>query len=62
MWRTQHPLMFGTEEGGLGPNMMFAFFFSLITFTVWYVTLMCYRFRLEQSRDKLEQLKQRILD
>jgi heme exporter protein C len=62
MWRTQHPLMFGTEDGGLGPNMMFAFFFSLITFTVWYVTLMWHRFRLERTRDNLEALKQRILD
>jgi len=62
MWRTQHPLMFGSEEGGLGPNMMFAFFFSLTTFTVWYAILMWHRFRLEQTRDNLEQLKQRILD
>jgi len=38
LWRTQHPLIFGTEGGGLGPNMMFAFFFCLTTFTVWYVT------------------------
>lgn len=34
LWRTQHPLMFGGGEGGLGPNMMFAFFFSLVTFTI----------------------------
>jgi heme exporter protein C len=61
-WRTQHPLMFGSEEGGLSPNMMFAFFFSLITFTIWYGLLMWHRFRLEQLRDRVEQLKQRILD
>jgi heme exporter protein C len=61
LWRTQHPLMFGSSEGGLGPNMMFAFFFSLITFTVWYVTLMWHRIRLEQFRDDVEQLKQRIM-
>jgi hypothetical protein len=42
--------------------MMFAFFFSLFTFTIWYVTLMCYRARLERTRDNLEQLKQRIMD
>jgi len=60
MWRTQHPLMFGTEEGGLGPNMMFAFFFSLITFTVWYVTLMGHRIRLERLRDDVEHLKERL--
>jgi heme exporter protein C len=61
MWRTQHPLMFGSEEGGLSPNMMFAFFFCLLTFTVWYVTLMWHRIRLERARDDVEQLKQTIL-
>lgn len=60
LWRTQHPLMFGTEEGGLGPNMMFAFFFSLITFTVWYITLMGHRIRLERLRDDVEHLKERL--
>jgi heme exporter protein C len=62
LWRTQHPLMFGGEDGGLGPNMMFAFAFSLITFTVWYVTLMWHRIRLERFRDDVQQLKQRFLD
>ena len=61
LWRTQHPLIFGSSEGGLGPNMMFAFFFCLITFTVWYVTLMWHRIRLERSRDQLEALKQKIM-
>jgi heme exporter protein C len=61
MWRTQHPLMFGSEEGGLSPNMMFAFFFCLLTFTVWYVTLMWHRIRLERARDDVEQFKQTIL-
>jgi heme exporter protein C len=61
LWRTQHPLIFGTEEGGLGPNMMFAFFFCLITFSIWYVTLMWHRIRLERSRDQVEALKQKIM-
>ncbi|MFC2031017.1 cytochrome c biogenesis protein [Chloroflexota bacterium] len=61
MWRTQHPLMFGSEEGGLGPNMMFAFMFCLFTFTIWYVTLMWHRIRLERLRDDVEQLKQEIV-
>jgi len=61
MWRTQHPLMFGSSGGGLGPNMMFAFFFSLLAFSLWYVTLMWHRIRLERSRNDLEQLKQEIL-
>jgi hypothetical protein len=41
--------------------MMFAFFFCLLTFTVWYVTLMWHRIRLERARDDVEQLKQTIL-
>jgi heme exporter protein C len=61
LWRTQHPLMFGTENGGLSPNMMFAFFFCLITFTVWYVTLMWHRIRLERLRDDVEDLKQKVM-
>jgi heme exporter protein C len=61
LWRTQHPLVFGSAEGGLGPNMMFAFFFCLITFTIWYVTLLWHRIRLERFRDDVEQLKQRII-
>jgi heme exporter protein C len=61
LWRTQHPLMFGTEGGGLSDDMMFAFFFCLATFTVWYVTLMWHRIRLEQLRDDVEDLKQRVM-
>jgi len=60
LWRTQHPLMFGSEGGGLGAGMMFAFFFSLIAFTVWYGTLMGHRIRLEELRDEVEQLKHRV--
>ena len=62
LWRSQHPVMFGSEGGGLGPNMMFAFAFSLITFTIWYATLMWHRIRLERFRDDVEQLKQKLLD
>lgn len=61
LWRTQHPLMFGTEGGGLSGNMMFTFFFCLITFTIWYVTLMGHRIRLERFRDEVEHLKQRMM-
>jgi len=61
LWRTQHPLMFGTEEGGLSDNMMFTFFFCLATFTIWYVTLMWHRIRLERLRDGVELLKQKIV-
>ncbi|MGD8902533.1 MAG: cytochrome c biogenesis protein CcsA [Anaerolineae bacterium] len=61
LWRTQHPLMFGTEGGGLSDNMMFAFAFTLISFSIWYATLMWHRIRLEQFRDDVEQLKQKFL-
>lgn len=62
LWRTQHPLMFGSSGGGLGPNMMVAFFFCLFAFTVWYVTLMWHRIRLERLRDDVEHVKRRIID
>jgi heme exporter protein C len=62
LWRRFHPLLFASEEQGLGPNMMFAFFFILLTFTIWYVTLMWHRTRLERFRDDVEELKQRIVD
>jgi hypothetical protein len=45
----------------MGPNMMFAFFFCLITFTVWYVVLIWHRIRLEQLRDQVDAVKQKIL-
>jgi heme exporter protein C len=61
LWRTQHPLMFGTEGGGLSSNMMFAFFFCLITFTIWYTTLIWHRIRLERLRDDVEDLKQKVM-
>jgi len=61
LWRTQHPLMFGIEGGGLSDNMMFAFAFTLISFSIWYTTLMWHRIRLEQFRDDVEQLKQKFL-
>jgi heme exporter protein C len=61
LWRTTHPLMFGTEEGGLGPNMMLAFLFCLVTFTLWYAVLMWHRIRLERLRDDAEQLRQQVL-
>ena len=62
LWRTQHPLMFGAEGGGLSDNMMFAFAFTLISFSIWYATMMWHRIRLERFRDDVEQLKQRFLD
>jgi hypothetical protein len=41
--------------------MMFAFFFCLFTFTVWYATLMWHRIRLERTRDDVEALKQKLM-
>ncbi len=61
LWRTQHPLMFGAEQGGLSPDMMFAFFFCLITFTLWYITLLNHRIRLEQLREGVERLRQQMM-
>jgi heme exporter protein C len=60
-WRSQHPLMFGTEQGGLSDNMMSVFFFCLSTFTVLYVTFLWHRIRLETLRDGVEALKQQVM-
>jgi len=60
LWRTQHPLMFGAEKGGLSPEMMFAFFFCLIAFTLWYAALLGHRIRLERLRDEVEAVKQNM--
>lgn len=61
LWQSLHPVMFGSSEGGLGPNMMFAFFFCLIAFTIWYIVLMMHRIRLERLRDDVQELKHQVL-
>lgn len=63
-----HPaLFFGANspqtkgDAPLSPGMRFPFMFSLLTFTVLYVTLLMYRIRLETLRERVEELKARFL-
>jgi len=63
-----HPaLFFGANspetkgDSPLAPGMKPAFFFSLATFTVLYVTLLLYRLRLENLRERVEALKARLM-
>ncbi|MFP3852670.1 MAG: cytochrome c biogenesis protein [Anaerolineales bacterium] len=65
--RTIHPVVIGsgdpTAEGtfDMTPKMLQTFFFSLITFTFVYATLLWHRFRLEDLGDRVEQLKMKVL-
>ncbi len=59
-WRTIHPVLFDAKNFGLSSGMRPAFFFSLSAFTVFYVVLLWYRIRLEQSRERVEALKESL--
>src|SRR5512143_180427 len=58
-WRTIHPVLIDPKSGfGLGPGMMTTFFVSLFSFTVLYVVLLAYRYRLERTKEQVEELKE----
>jgi heme exporter protein C len=60
-WRTIHPVLIDPNEGfGLGPGMMTAFFVSLFSFTVLYVVLLAHRYRLERTKEQVEELKEQL--
>lgn len=60
-WRTIHPVLIDPKSGfGLGPDMMTTFFISLFSFTVFYVVLLLYRFRLERTKEQVEDLKEQF--
>ncbi len=60
-WRTIHPVLIDPNEGfGLGPGMMTAFFISLFSFTVLYVVLLMHRYRLERTKEQVEELKEQL--
>ncbi|MCS7010898.1 MAG: cytochrome c biogenesis protein CcsA [Anaerolineales bacterium] len=64
LWQTIHPAIIGTQsaqaQGGFGmtPPMLHTMFFSLITFSVIFVTLLWFRIRLGRLASQLEALKQ----
>lgn len=65
--RTIHPVVIGAgDPSGEGtfdmtPKMLQTFFFSLITFTFVYATLLWHRVRVETLSDRVEQLKMKVL-
>jgi heme exporter protein C len=65
-WRTIHPVVIGGGDQGMGgfamgPTIQLVFFFSLLTFTLLYVTLLVLRTRVEFLSRRVEQLKQQVL-
>lgn len=62
LWRTHHPQVVRGEEIGLPPDMKIAFFFSVATFFLLFLTLLFKRVSLEKARDELESLKADIRD
>jgi heme exporter protein C len=67
IFRTIHPVVIGsgdpTAEGtfDMTPRMRMAFFYSLFTFMLVYVTLLWHRLRLQRLIEKVEAWKMRIL-
>jgi heme exporter protein C len=67
IFRTIHPVVIGsgdpTAEGtfDMTAKMRVAFFYSLFTFTLVYVTLLWHRLRLQRQIEKVEAWKMRIL-
>jgi len=63
IFRTIHPVVVGSSDptalGAFDMNaeMRVAFFFSLFTFTLIYITLLWYRLRLQQQKEKIEERK-----
>jgi heme exporter protein C len=60
-WRTIHPVLINSNDGfGLSPGMMTAFFISLAAFTMLYVVLLIHRYRLEQTKEQVELLREQL--
>ena len=60
-WRTIHPVLIDSNDGfGLSSGMMTAFFISLAAFTLLYVVLLIHRYRLEQTKEQVELLKEQL--
>lgn len=59
-WQRLHPVLFTPGESNLTPAMLNTLFFSLLTFTVLYFTLLLYRANLAMLSDEMENLRQRF--
>jgi heme exporter protein C len=56
-WRAAHPVVLGTESGGLMPDMVGVLLFCLGAFTLFYVVLLRERMRLQSLAERVEWLK-----
>jgi heme exporter protein C len=59
-WRTIHPQLFNGLDMQMAPPMVVTLVIALIAFSLLYVFFLIYRVRLEEMRDEVEMLKQRI--
>jgi heme exporter protein C len=63
IFRTIHPIVVGSSDPtaagafNMTADMRVAFFFSLFTFTLIYITLVWHRLRLQQQMEKIEERK-----
>lgn len=63
LWQTIHPAIIGAQNAeaqgsfGMTPAMLFTMFFSLITFSIIFVTLLWYRIRIGKLAGLVEELK-----
>jgi len=67
LFRTIHPIVVGSGDPAaqgafdMTPRMQQAFFFSLITFTFLYASLLWHRVRLQALQERVEEIKMRVL-
>jgi heme exporter protein C len=55
-WRTVHPLVFESGGSNLSPAMLATLIFSVVTFSLLFVTLLVYRLRLERTSALIQDL------
>jgi len=55
-WRTVHPLVFEGGGSNLSPAMLRVLIFSVVAFTLFYLTVLSFRLRLEWTHEQVEQL------
>ncbi len=60
IWRTMHPQLIVTEPSGLAPPMVQTLMVCLLSFTLLFVYLLIQRVRLEQARDHVNALRERM--
>lgn len=68
LWQSIHPAIIGAQSGGaqggfgMTPAMLFTMFFSLITFSFIFATLLWYRIRIGKLAAQVEELKLKVTE